>query len=354
MKYIPSIKILNRKKHDPNVLVFTGQDTEQRSELQRFFYNAESVIEQNQLDLASLQKQDWEVPTQWLNLYGISDVDLVAKLCRQRNIDNIVIQDILDLNQRPKFQEFENYAFLTIKTTVPGATTLSVEQISFLFTETYLISFQKKRADYFEHIRHRIRESKGIIRHRGPDFLLYALLEAILDNYFKSLDHINKQVNELDLANVKADPSPAVLQEIEAHRAFVMLLKKAILPVKEFASKVERRQTNFIQEENLKYFYEIKDLCLTLLDNCDTLYTGLESSKNLFFSIQGHKMNQVMKTLTIVATIFIPLTFVAGIYGMNFTYMPELDWPYGYAAIWGVMLLIFGGMVTYFKRKGWF
>lgn len=228
------------------------------------------------------------------------------------------------------------------------------EQISFVFGANFLISFQERKADFFEHIRVRLRENKGTLRERSADYLLFAMLESILDNYFKTLIKVDEEIGKFNFANTKKEPSPNTLEIIENQKKFVHFIKKSILPIKEFAQIIERGECQCVEERHLKYFFEIKDLCLTLIDNCDMILSSLESEINLFFSVQGHRMNQVMKTLTIVATIFIPLTFLAGIYGMNFSNMPELEWKYGYLSIWIIMVVTFGGMVLYFRKKKWF
>lgn len=348
------IRILNRKKVDPENFIFTGSDDTDKTILQLFEYNETTIAEQPELDPDLVENYNQKAPNNWLNIYGLSNTELIARICKQQGIDNLIIQDILDVNQRPKFQAFENYYFLTIKTTVPNQGQHSTEQISFVFNQNYLISFQEKKADYFEHLRHRLRENKGLLRKKGPDFLLYTLLEAILDNYFRTLDDISKEVAQYNLADISTDPSPAILEDIERHKVFVRFIRNAIQPIKEFTLRNDHAEHLFIQKENLKYFQEIKDLCLTLNDHCDGIISSLESSINLFFSVQGHRMNQVMKTLTVVATIFIPLTFVAGVYGMNFKYMPETEWHYGYPAVWGLMFMMFLGMLLYFRVKKWF
>ena len=354
MHYLGKIKLLNRKKTDPNSFIFTGAHTSAKTDIQLFEYSKDNLKEKKEVSPSEIGCLTSENYYSWLNIYGLHETDVIASLCKDHGIDNLVIQDILDINQRPKFQEFDHYCFLTIKSTVPSTEDLNVEQISFIFSRNYLMSFQEKRADFFNHIRYRLRENKGIIRDRGPDFLLYTMLESILDNYFKTLNDISKEMERLNLENIRTNPSPAILEEIEKHKISAHFIKNAIQPIKEFVISNERDINQFIESRNLKYFLEIKDLCLTLIDSCDTIIASLESSTNLFFSVQGHRMNQVMKTLTIVATIFIPLTFVAGIYGMNFKHMPELDWKYGYLGIWFVIIFIFIGMVVYFKRKKWF
>ncbi|MCW0483050.1 magnesium/cobalt transporter CorA [Gaoshiqia sediminis] len=347
-------QLLNRKKQDPEKFIFTGTQPSGAVDIQLFRYNREQCIESKNLQPAQIERFEGNGFHYWLNVYGISDPAPIVSVCKKQGIHNLVIQDILDVNQRPKFQVFENFCFLTIKSTVPSNSDLMIEQISFVFGKNFLLSFQEKKADYFEHLRYRLRESKGILRERGSDYLLYTLLEAILDNYFKTLQQIDNEVEKLNFVDVKTDLSPLALEQIEQNKKSVLFIKKAILPIKEFTLIAEREENEYIEKRHLKYFLEIQDLCLTLLDNCDIILSTLESKTNLFFSVQGHRMNQVMKTLTIVATVFIPLTFIAGVYGMNFAHMPELQWKYGYAAVWLIMLLILAGMILYLRRKKWF
>lgn len=290
----------------------------------------------------------------WLNIHGLNNPENIASICEQQGIHNLVIQDILDVNQRPKFQEFEHFSFLTLKSIVPSEKNIITEQISFVFGTNFLLSFQERKADFFEHLRYRLRESKGKLRERGADYLLYAMLESTLDNYFKTINKLDEEVEKLNFSDTTKEPSPNALAIIEGHKKFIHYIKKSILPIKEFTQIVERGDCNYIEERHVKYFLEIKDLCLTLIDSCDMILASLESATNLFFSVQGHRMNQVMKTLTIVATIFMPLTFIAGIYGMNFVHMPELEWKYGYYGIWGIMIVLFCAMVLYFRAKKWF
>lgn len=218
----------------------------------------------------------------------------------------------------------------------------------------YLVSFQERKADYFDHIRQRLRGNVGIIRERGSDYLLFLLLESILDNYFKTVNDIENRIEKLRLIDTEIDPSPHTLKTIELYKRQIHQIKKTIIPIKEFVTKIERENFSFVEKKQIKYFLELRDLCLSLIDDCEHIEIRLESNINLFFSVQGHRMNQVMKTLTVVATIFIPLTFIAGIYGMNFSNMPELSWKWGYFGIWAIMIIIFAGMLYYFKKKKWY
>jgi magnesium transporter len=351
LKFIPT---LNRKKNDPSKFIFTGDSKTQGTDIQLFKFKKEECLESQNISHESIKPFKTNGDNYWLNIYGLTEIEIIASICEKQGIHNLVIQDILDVNQRPKFQEFENYSFLTLKSIVPSENEMITEQISFVFGANYLISFQERKADFFEHLRIRLRENKGILRERTVDYLLYAMLESILDNYFKTLNKLDQEIGMFNFTDLKKELSPNTLEMIENHKKFVQFIKKSILPIKEFTQIVERLECQCIEKRHIKYFLEIKDLCLTLIDSCDMILASLESSTNLFFSMQGHRMNQVMKTLTIVATIFIPLTFIAGIYGMNFKNMPELEWEYGYFAIWMMIILVFCGMVFYFRKKKWF
>lgn len=353
-KYFKKFQLLNRKNYDPNKFLYTGEKLVDKIDIQLFKYSKNECIETIDVDPKTIESFDNDQYLYWLNIYGLSEPETIAGVCNSLQVDSLVIQDILDVNQRPKFQEFENFSFLTIKSTTPSSSEILTEQISFIIGKNYLVSFQEKKADYFEHLRYRLRENKGIIRENGSDYLLYTMLESILDNYFKTLDQLDREVETMNFMNTKEEPSPAILEILENNKKLAHFIKKAILPIKEFVVLVEKEKTQFIGKEQLKYFYEIKDLCLTLLDTSDIILSALESSTNMFFYIQGYRMNQTMKTLTVIATIFIPLTFIAGIYGMNFHNMPELTWKYGYAAVWLLIIIIFIGMIFYFRKRKWF
>jgi magnesium transporter len=345
---------LNRRITDPSKFIFTGNVPIEELDIQLFKYKKDDCTESIKVQPSSIEKFQSNGYNYWLNINGLNAPDTIASICSLYDIHNLAIQDILDVNQRPKFQEFENYSFLTVKSIDLLNNELQTEQISFVYGKNFIISFQERKADYFEHLRIRLREDKGIIRESGSDYLLYGMLESILDNYFKTLNQLDIEVENLNLTDINKDLMPNTLVMIENHKKYVNFIKKAVLPIKDFSQIIERQENVYIEKKNLKYFVEIKDLCLTLLDSCDILQSSLESSTNLFFSVQGHKMNKIMKTLTIVATIFIPLTFITGIYGMNFNNMPEIQWQYGDAAVRLTIILIFLWMVFYLKKRKWF
>lgn len=349
------MKKLNRKKINPQSPVFTGVKYVDDISSQLFKYDEYSYVETKEFSIKNFRNFEISNNNYWLNLHGIHDVEKVSYLCKNLGIHNLLIQDILDVNQRPKVEDYGDYCFFSTKSILPSFNNeIESEQLSFILGKNYLLSFQEKKGDHFDHVRQRIREKLGLVRYRRPDFLLFLLFESILDNYFKTIDILESKLDENRIIDIKSDPSPDIIQNIENLKRQVLLIKKTIIPIKEFMVKIEHEDFDLISEKNLKYFSELKDLCLTLLDNCDKLEIRIESSVNMFFSIQGHRMNQVMKTLTVVATIFIPLTFIAGIYGMNFSNMPELQWKWGYFGVWLIMISVAVGMLIYFRNKKWF
>lgn len=348
-------KKLNRKKVNRSTPVYTGIEYSSELSMQLFTFNKDEFKEYPDFSIHDFAGFSESKDQNWLNIHGLHDTQLILNICKKLGVHDLAIQDILDVNQRPKFQNYEKYWFFTLKSIIPGeSSNIELEQLSFVLGNNFLVSFQERKADYFDHIRQRIRNNIGIVRERGSDYLLFLLLEAIMDNYFITINDIESKIDDLDFVDVETDPSPQLLKTIEHFKRQIHQVKKTIVPIKEFIAKIEREKFGFINEKHIKYFYEIRDLCLLLIDDCEKIELRLESSINLFFSVQGHRMNQVMKTLTVVATTFIPLTFVAGVYGMNFANMPELNWKWGYALIWAIMLSILAGMLIYFKRKKWF
>lgn len=349
-------KSINRKKLNPYLPVFTGVKYSDEIELQLFAYNSSEIKEKKKFSEEEFQGFQENGFVYWLNLHGIHDVERIQGLCNKIGLHILTVQDILDVNQRPKFQDYDSYWFFSTKSILPSLNDeIETEQISFVLGKNYLVSFQEKTGDHFDHIRQRLREKVGLSRDRSADFLLYLLLESIFDNYFKTIETIETKLEELIVIDIDEDPSPTILKTIEHYRRQIHQVKKVMVPTKEFIVRVDlEEEEGLIDSKHFKYYFELKDMCLSIIDDCDKLMARLDSQENLFFSVQGHRMNQVMKTLTIVATIFIPLTFVAGIYGMNFSYMPELGWKWGYFGVWGLMIVMLIIMLYYFRKKKWF
>lgn len=290
----------------------------------------------------------------WLNFHSIADRDSIEKLCEKLGVDRLTVDDIYKDITRPKLEEYNNYLFFKIKSALPKDNTpeLEKENLSFIVGPQYLISFQEKSSDHFPDVRDRIEQRRGKIRIKDSDFLLFRLLEAITDNYFEVLDDIVVSIERLE-SRLLAHPKSDTLKRIENQKRKLIELRKIVFPLKEITSQLEKMHCPFIQKENHYYFAELKDNCLTILEEIDANKQILEGMANLYYAVQGQRMNEIMKVLTIVSTIFIPLTFIVGVYGMNFKYMPELETKYGYYFTWGAMVTIALLLLLYFYKRGW-
>jgi magnesium transporter len=353
------IKFKKGRKSQSSKLEYTGRHKKFESEMQLFVYDDLRVTEYEDLDLSNLKKVIDREQNNWLNLHGLNEMEIIEGIGAFFKIDNFLLSDILNTSRRTKLEEFADTLFFNIKSMLPTehSDNINVEQISFLIKDGVLISFQEKRSDFFTYIRERIRNHSGIVRTKKVDFLLYLLLDAIIENFYVTIENEEDKVEELiHLSKNSADPE--ILVRIEKHRDNFNFLKRSIIPLRDslYAIKMLKEDEEFtvIEQETYSYFSRLHQKSLELLEQIDSDMGMLESASNFFFSSQSHKMNEIMKTLTIVSAIFIPLTFIAGIYGMNFEHMPELKYQNGYYTIIGIMLVIVGGMIVYFKRRDWF
>lgn len=291
----------------------------------------------------------------WLNFHGLKEKQSIEVLCKNLGIEKLTVENIYSPTRRPKVEEFTNYMFFSTKSALPSDhvdNLLFQENISFILSTNYLISFQDQSSDHFTEVRDRIEKARGKIRSKKVDFLLFRLLQAIIDNYFEVLENISDKIAELDtilLTNNRRN----ILKEIEIEKRKLIELRKIAQPMRDITYQLELNDSNFIESSNKIYFKNLKDACLTVLDEIDANKQILDGIANLFYAAQGQRMNEIMKILTIVSSIFIPLTFIAGIYGMNFKYMPELDYTYGYYTVLSVMFLVGILLLAYFIRKGW-
>ena len=341
---------------DPNSFDFIGVQYLEKPEVQIYLYNSETHEIINNPDLkSSVKAYQKENLNFWFNIHGIHDKKIINNICRDFNIQRFVIRDILDTTQRARISDFEEYLFINLKSILPAdSDDIAIEQISFVLGYKYLLTFQERVADHFNHIRERIKQSLGFSREKEIDYLLYLLLDAIIDNYRTTLEQIDPLAEQYSQDVLKSNSTPALLEDIEDLKENLFLLKKSISPIYEALGKIDKDFSRLISPGNIKYFNYLKEKCLHIIDDIDINLNKLDSAANMYFSIQGHKMNEIMKTLTIIASIFIPLTFIAGLYGMNFDNMPELRWHYGYFGALGLMAAICLFLVYFFKKKRWF
>lgn len=290
----------------------------------------------------------------WLNFHDISNVSHIESFCENQEFDRLTAEDILSLKQRPKLEEFDNYMFFSIRSVLPvnESSRLVPEQISFILGDHYLISLQERSSDHFTEIRTKIENKLGKVRDRGADFLLFRMLDAIVDNYFEVLEDVTKSIRRLESKALR-NTNRETLLEIEGQKRKLNSLRKIVIPLKDITLQIENGDLPYITKQNAHYFVDLKDSCLSVVDEIDSSKQELEGLTNLYYASQGQRMNEVMKVLTVVSTIFIPLTFIVGVYGMNFDNMPELKWKYGYLMSWIAMIGISILLLVFFIRKGW-
>ena len=350
-----SLSLLEIKKEakGKGEIAFIGEKKVDTVQTQLYEYDIDGVVTKEKLKDFNFFNELKENKTYWLNFHGLHDVKIIEQLAKTIALDRITVRQTLDTTLRPKVEEYDHYLFFSIKSILKRENNeLDVEHLSFVLGKNYVISFQEKKGDHFDHLRNKLVENLGLLRKKGPDFLLSQLLDAILDNYFETIESINGEIHNIEKI-VLTDPTQDSLVKLEQLKQMAELVKKSLNPFKEALRVLQNRKTIFIDENSIKYFLDLTNSCLSAIEEVESTTKSLEGLTNIYFSSLSQKMNETMKVLTTVATIFIPLTFIAGVYGMNFENMPELGYKYGYYITWGVMGLVFVGMVIYFKRKKW-
>jgi magnesium transporter len=321
--------------------------------LELITYNATQHTRYNDFTVEELIKHLQSDRVNWINIDCLHDQHIIERLQAHFNLHTLLVDDILN-DQRPKAEEYDDYLFFTLKMLyrIDGST-IDYEQISFVLGNNYLISFQEKEGDLFDPFRERIRLDQGKVRKKKEDYLFYRLVDIIVDNYYAVLDNIGEQIEDIE-DEVHKDPSTATFKRIQATKKELIYLRKAVYPLRDALSRVMKNEFGFIEEENIRYIADIYDHVIHLIDSLETYKDLTSSLLDIHMNTMNTKMNEVMKVLTVISTIFIPLTFIVGVYGMNFDYMPELRWHWGYYSVWGFMLLVVVGMIGYFKHKQWF
>ena len=296
-----------------------------------------------------------DMPTvTWINIDGIHEVNLIEQIGIHFDMHPLIIEDIVNTDQRPKYEDFGNYIFIILRmlyydTDIDG---LKSEQISLIVGSNFVISLQEKEGDVFNPIRDKIRNAKGRVRKMGADYLAYALIDAIVDNYFAILENFGEKIENIE-EELITNPTPQTLQVIHELKREMIFLRKSVWPLREVISGLQRAGSSLIHKSTVIFLRDVYDHTIQVIDTIENFRDMVSSMVDIYLSSISNKMNEVMKVLTIIATIFIPLTFITGIYGMNFRYMPELGWRWGYGMVCGVISVIAITMLFYFKKKKW-
>ncbi len=338
----------------PGTLVLIGKEASAPVGITIMDYDADRVAEDRAASVEKCLPSKDKPSTTWINVDGLQDLQVIGALAEAYNLHPLVLEDILNTDHRPKLEDLEEYIFIIVKMMRwdAGSDEASIEQVSLVLGANVVISFQERPGDVFEPVRDRIRKGKGRIRGMGADYLAYCLLDAIVDGYFAVLEKRGEQIESIEDALISR-PGPETLRAIYRLKRDGFFIRKSVWPLREAVAALGRTESPLIGDALDAYVRDLYDHTIQVIDTTETLRDMLSGMLDTYLSSLSHRMNEVMKVLTIVATIFIPLTFVAGVYGMNFRFMPELAWRWGYAAALALMAALAAGMVLYVKHRKW-
>lgn len=347
----------NYKKHVgqvPGTLVYTGEKTNKKLHIESFDYNKEKIEETILLNIEdAIPYKDTDSVT-WININGLHYINEIESVGTQYGLHPLVLEDIVNTAQRPKIDEYDDYLFVVLKMLYYDEhENIYIEQVSLVLGKNYVLSFQEAEGDVFDTIRERLRNNKGRIRGLKSDYLMYALMDAVVDNYFSILETLGNKIEDLEDELFAGNARDNLSAEVQQLKREILKIRRAIFPLREIISHIEKGDHPLILKRTITYYRDIYDHLIQVSENIDIYREMIWSLMEMYMTTINNKMNEVMKVLTIISTIFIPLTFIAGIYGMNFTYIPELQYHNGYFVLWGVMIVLFIALLFYFKRKKW-
>jgi magnesium transporter len=339
----------------PGALVHAGQRRMDEIAITTVEYDGAQLWEGEPVDLARVAVPKDRPTVAWINVDGLHDVEALGKLGDRFGLHPLVVEDILNTGQRPKVEDYGDYIFIVLRSLhrmEEESGEPDVEQISLVIGPNYLLSFQERAGDEFNPVRDRLHSNKGRIRRAGADYLAYALIDLIVDQYFVVLERFGDRIESLE-EELIADPAAETLHEIHHLKREMAFLRKSVWPLREVIGTLERSESPLMDASTGLYLRDVYDHTIQVIDAVETFRDMLSGMLDIYLSSVSNRMNEVMKVLTIISTVFIPLTFLAGVYGMNFRHIPELEWPWGYPVLWGVMIVIAVLLVMYFRRKKW-
>ncbi len=338
----------------PGTLVHVGAKDGKSCRIKYMEFSPDYFNEIDGTSIADIPAETREGSVVWINVDGLQDVETIRSIGERFNIHQLLLEDVLNTYHRPKFDEFEDQVFMTLKMIglSEDASSIVKEHVSIIHGDGWVISFQEMSGDLFEPLRQRLRDNVGIVRTRKAGYYFYRLADLIVDNYYYVTEHLDEQLDELE-AEVTSDPDKEARISIQRIKSAVTDFRKSVFPLREAVFQSIRSEHDLMQEIADIYLKDLNDHLTYILETVDSQREQTANILDLYLSGISFKMNQVMQVLTIIATIFIPLTFIAGIYGMNFAYMPELQWKYGYFYVLGGMGLVLIGMIIYFRNKKW-
>ncbi|PKL64510.1 MAG: magnesium and cobalt transport protein CorA [Methanomicrobiales archaeon HGW-Methanomicrobiales-3] len=346
-------KLTNRVGLPPGTLHVRGEPADLPVPVTILDYNALGFSEKPVTDISEcIRFRDTDTVT-WINVDGLGNPKLIEDLGKCFGIHPLILEDIFNTSQRPKMEDLDQYIYLNLKvlTYLDSHQSIKIEHISMVLGSNFLLSFQEDIGDVFNPVRERIRKD-GRIRKAGPDYLAYSLIDCIVDNYFMVMEKLEEQVENLE-EELVTNPTRESLQKINRLKKDMIFLRKSVWPLRELINNLERSESPVMQESTRIYLRDVYDHTVQVIDTLETFRDMVSGMIDIYLSGLSYKMNEIMKVLTLIATIFIPLTFVVGLYGMNFKNMPEIEWEYGYYSVLVVMVVMVVGMLAYYRKKKW-
>ncbi|WP_440944876.1 magnesium/cobalt transporter CorA [Methanosarcina sp. T3] len=339
----------------PGTLVHVGEKKSEKVVIRVWSYNSEELIEKElQTVEECLAFKDKPGMNLWVNVDGLDQIEVIEKLGSYFKIHPLTLEDVLNTGQRPKMEDYDSYIYTVLKMILldEEREEIIIDQVSIILGSNYILSFQEREGDVFDPLRERLKNPASRLRKNGADHLAYSLIDAIVDNYFLILEHFGEEIEDLE-EKLIVDPTPGTMRMIQKHKRDMIILRRSVWPLRELISSLQRAESGLIKESTQIYLRDIYDHTIQIIDSIEAFRDILSSMVDVYLSSLSNRMNDIMKVLTIIATIFIPLTFIAGVYGMNFDYMPELRWRLGYPVVMLSMALLGIGMFFYFKKRRW-
>ncbi len=339
----------------PGTLVYVGERKTERVGIQIIEYRDDQLREREAAEVEEcLAARDSE-GVSWINVYGLHDVEVIEKLGRHFGIHPLVLEDLLNVDQRPKAEDYGDYLFFVLRMLAwnEDAARVEEEQVAIVLGERWVLSFQERPGDILGPLRERIRSGKGRLRARGPDYLAYAIIDAVVDHYFVVLERFGERLDAIE-EELLDSVERSTVHGIHRMKRELLYLRKSVWPLREVLGAILRDESRLVTEETKIFLRDVYDHTIHVIDTVETYRDITAGMLDTYLTAVNNRMSEVMKVLTIIATIFIPLTFLAGVYGMNFEHMPELEWPWAYPAVLLAMLAVGIGMAFWFRRRGWF
>ncbi len=339
----------------PGTLTYVGEKQAEKIKIQIINYSPNHCTEKEVETIAECRSYINNQSVTWINITGVHDIATIQNLGDLFDIHPLVLEDIVNTKHRPKSDAYDDYIFFLLKMLYsdPAQNVIRHEQISLILGADYVISLQEMEGDVFDPVRARIKGGSGRIHKRGSDYLAYALIDTIVDHYFKILEELVEKIEDLQDQVITA-PGKDMLNVIQELKHEMLFVRRSVWPLRDIITSLIRDDSRLVDENITIYLRDVYDHTLQVIDTVESIRDMLTGLLDVYLSSVSNRMNEVMKVLTIIATIFIPLTFIAGIYGMNFSYMPELSWKWSYPALWIVMLVILAIMIVWLKRRKWF